>query len=160
MSVGRFLGMVGALIWCPSQHKYLIIKRSSEKDFASNVWECGTGRIDQGESYTQALRREVREELGVEILVDFIIGTAHFYRGTKIPENEMIGVFYFCTLEDSGKIQLSWEHSTFRWVTPEEAEEVLPDGFWLLRLIKRAEFLRSFFSPELIKYQRKMGFEI
>jgi 8-oxo-dGTP pyrophosphatase MutT (NUDIX family) len=160
MKIGRFLGMVGGLIWCPTKQKYLILKRSSDKDFAGNVWECGTGRIDQGESFTQALMREVHEELGVEIQVDFIIGTAHFFRGERIPENEMIGVFYFCTLEDSDKIQVSWEHSTYRWVTPEEADELLPTGFWLVRLIKRAEYLRALFPAELIEYQREIGFEI
>ena len=67
MMIGRFLGMVGALIWDPSEDCYLILKRSSQKDFAQNIWECGTGRVDQGETYTEALRREMKEELGVNI---------------------------------------------------------------------------------------------
>ena len=129
-------------------------------DFASNEWECGTGRVDQGESYTLALRREVREELGVDIQIDFIIGTTHFYRGKKIPENEMIGVFYFCSLDDPDAIRVGWEHSTYRWVTPDDAEALLPDGSWLVRLIKRAEFIRSLIPSEIIEYQRKMGLEI
>jgi 8-oxo-dGTP diphosphatase len=160
MSIGRFLGMVGALIWSPTKQKYLILKRSSAKDFAGDVWECGTGRVDQGESFSEALKREVYEELGVDILIDFIIGTAHFFRGEKIPENEMIGVFYFCTLDDPDSIRVSWEHSTYRWVSLDEAERLLPEDFWLVRLIKRAEFIKSLVPSEMIDYQRNLGFEI
>jgi 8-oxo-dGTP diphosphatase len=160
MSVVRFLGMVGALIWSSSKQKYLILKRSSDKDFGSDVWECGTGRVDQNENFTQALRREIREELSIEVNIDFIIGTTHFYRGEAVPENEMIGVFYFCTLDDPGEIKVSWEHSTYKWVSANEAELFLPKGYWLVRLINRAEFIRSQMPNELIDYQRTMGFEI
>lgn len=160
MSVGRFLGMVGALIWSPLLQKYLILKRSPDKDFASDVWECGTGRVDQNENFTQAIHREMEEELGVEIRIDFIIGTTHFYRGEKKPENEMIGVFYFCTIDDPENIQVSWEHSEYRWVSLKEAKSLLPEGNWLVRLISRAEVIRSIIPPQLIDYQRKTGFEI
>jgi len=152
--------MVGALIWCPTKEKYLILKRSGDKDFASDTWECGTGRVDQGESFSQALRREIREELGVEVQMDFIIGTAHFYRGEKRPENEMIGVFYCCSIEDPESIRMSWEHSELRWVTPETAAEILPEDNWLAILIKRADFMRQLIPPELIEFNRKTGFDL
>jgi len=156
---GRFMGMVGALIWCPSKEKYLILKRSGEKDFAENTWECGTGRVDQGEDFTQALRREIQEELGVDILIDFIIGTAHFYRGDKKPENEMLGVFYCCSLEDPDLIKLSWEHSEFRWVTPSTAEKILPKGYWLSHLIDRADRIRLMTSQAIVDFNHEFGFE-
>ena len=159
MSVGRFLGMVSAQIWCPSTGKYLILKRSEKKDIGQGTWECGTGRVDQGEDFTTALRREVREELGVEIQVDFIVGTAHFYRGEKIPENEMLGLFYACSLEDPNLIQLSWEHSEFRWVSPAEAELILPEKHWLLKIIRQTVLMRALLPKELIDLHRTQGFE-
>jgi len=160
MSVGRFLGMVGALIWSPTKQKYLILKRSPNKDFAGNIWECGTGRVDQGENFTQALRREMREEIGMDIQVDFMIGTSHFFRGEKVTENEMIGIFYFCTIEHPGDIRVSWEHSEYRWVTPKDAEALLPEENWLIRLIKRAEMIRLNTPEKLIDYYHQNGFEI
>jgi len=160
MSVGRFMGMVGALIWCPRIEKYLILKRSAEKDIGSNTWECGTGRVDQGEDFTTALRREVREELGIEIEIDFIIGTAHFYRGPQTPEYEMLGVFYRCTLDDLDSIRLSWEHSEARWVTPKETKALLPPEHWLVKLIRHAEAIQSLLPPELIDFYRISGFDL
>jgi 8-oxo-dGTP diphosphatase len=159
MSVGRFMGMVGALIWSHAEKRYLILKRSGEKDYARNIWECGTGRVDQGETYTQALHREIREELGVEVQIEFIIGTTHFYRGAHLPENEMLGIYYCCTLRGSNRIQLSWEHSEYRWLTPHQVEEFLGKDNWLTKLIHRAERLRSLSPKNLLAFYNQSGFE-
>ena len=85
MTIGRFCAGIGALIWSPTKEKYLLLRRSPEKDFAPGVWECVTGRVDQGERFEQALHREVREELGIQVQIEFIIGTSHFYRGDPVP---------------------------------------------------------------------------
>lgn len=159
MSIGRFLGMVGALIWNPNIERYLILKRSAEKDFAQGVWECGTGRVDQGETYTLALMREMKEELGIEIQIDFILGTTHFYRGEKVSENEMLGIYYACTLKEGEIINLSWEHSEYRWVTVQEAEALLSRRNWLVRLMERDNQIRSMIPEALIHFYQEFGFE-
>jgi len=160
MSIGRFLGMVGALLRRSSDGRYLVLRRSSEKDYAAGIWECITGRVDQGEGYQDALGREVMEELGVEIQVDFIIGTMHFYRGESVPENEMIGIVYCCTIAADQEIKIGWEHDQYRWVNLEEAQECFPEGYWLLEIIERGEQIRAMITPELLVFNRQRGFEI
>jgi 8-oxo-dGTP pyrophosphatase MutT (NUDIX family) len=155
MSIGRFYAMIGALLWDAQTERYLVLKRSPEKDIGAGEWECVTGRVDQGESYPEACHREVREELGVEIQIDFILRTEHFYRGEPIPENEMVGVMYCCSLENPNAIQLSWEHSEARWVTAAEAAELFPSDHWLLAMIQRAEQLRAHISEDLLAYYRE-----
>ena len=159
MVVGRFLGMVGALIWDPSRDCYLILKRSGKKDFARNIWECGTGRVDQGETFTSALLREMKEELDVEIQIDFIIGTTHFYRGEKVPDNEMLGIYYACRLGEGEVITLSWEHSEYRWVTIDQAEALLTRKNWLVRLMERASNIRLLIPEDLVQFNQDFGFE-
>ncbi|MGD9101200.1 MAG: NUDIX domain-containing protein [Anaerolineae bacterium] len=156
MGIGRFYAMVGALLWCPTDNKYLVLKRSEEKDFAAGTWECVTGRVDQGEGFAQAVHREVREELGVEVQIDFVVGTVHLYRGAARPENEMVGVQYCCSIQDPQAIHKSWEHSEHRWVTAREAGELLPEGHWLGRVIRRAETMRALMPSELLAYYRKV----
>ena len=158
MSIGRFFAAVAALLWHPADGKYLVLKRTADKDFAAGAWECVTGRVDQGEGFTEALHREVREELGVEVQIDFVIGTMHFHRGEARPENELVGVEYCCSIEDPGAIQTSWEHAEHRWVTAEEAEAIFPAGYWLGELIQRAERIRAQLPPELLQTFRG-GFE-
>ena len=159
MSIGRFLAMIGALLWCPSSNKYLLLKRSQDKDVGSGHWECVTGRLDQGESFSDAIRREVYEEVGVEAQVEFIIGTTHFYRGDKRPENEMVGVLYCCSIDDPDTIKMSWEHSEHRWVSAAEARELLPDEHWMVRMIERAEAIRAQLPSELLDLYQADGFE-
>ena len=158
--IGRFYAGVAGLIWRPSDGKYLLLQRSPEKDFGCGAWECVTGRVDQGEGFEQAVRREIREELGVEVLVDFIIGTMHFYRGPAKPANELLGVQYSCSIIHNQIIHLSAEHTQYRWVSVAEAMEVLPENHWLLKVIQRAESNRTLLPPALLEIQRANGFEL
>lgn len=164
MSVGRFCAGIAALIWSPTDEKYLLLRRSAEKDFAPGVWECVTGRVDQGERFEEALDREVREELGVEVRIEFIIGTSHFYRGQAVPENELLGVVYFCSLAEPEAIRGTPEHSEHRWVTAEEAEAMLTTSDastqWLRTTLTRAEAIRRLAPTALRKYLRRAGFAL
>jgi 8-oxo-dGTP diphosphatase len=158
--IGRFFAGVGALVRCPSDGRYLLLRRTAEKDFAAGAWECVTGRVDQGEGFSDAVLREIREELGASARIDFIVGTMHFYRGDPRPENELVGVHYCCSIEDPGAITVNWEHTEHRWITPGEAGELLPEGHWLAVVIARAEAMRSLSPPELLAYYREQGFEV
>jgi len=150
-------------VWCASTQKYLVLRRSADKDFGSGAWECVTGRVDQGEGFPQAVLREIHEELGTPVgaqaHIDFIIGTMHLYRGEAMPENEMVGVQFCCSIENPEAIGTSWEHAEHRWVTAEEAQALLPADHWLLKVIQRAEAMRARMPRELLKYLRAEGFE-
>jgi len=159
MTVGHFLGGVGALIWDPATDKYLLLRRADHRDFQGGMWECLTGRVDQGESYTQALHREVREEIGADVQIEFIIATTHFFRGEEKPENELLGVIYGCTIQDPAEAKFGEEHSEQRWVTVEEADEFLPTGHWLKNVLHRGEKMRALFPVELRQEFHRYGFE-
>jgi 8-oxo-dGTP pyrophosphatase MutT (NUDIX family) len=159
MPIGRFYAGVAALIRRPTDGRYLLLQRSAGKDFTAGAWESVTSRVDQGEGFPQAVRREAREELGVDVRIDFIVGTMHFYRGAAQPENELVGVQFGCSLEVAEPIRLSAEHTEYRWVTAAEAEALLPEGHWLRRAIRRAEALRAGLPPVLLERFRTEGFE-
>jgi 8-oxo-dGTP diphosphatase len=164
MSLGRFYAYVAALIWFPPKNSYLLIRRSDDRDFAGGVWECVTGRVKQGENFEQALRRETREELNIEVKIEFIIGTTHFYRGDESPDNELIGVAYCCSINDPESIRISAEHSEYRWVEPEEAYSLLsasdPCTQWAKKVIRRAETMRSVTPSSLRAFNNEHGSEV
>ena len=64
MSIGHFYAGIAALIWSPETNQYLLLRRSELKDFAPGAWECVTGRVDQGEGFEDALRREGKRRTG------------------------------------------------------------------------------------------------
>jgi 8-oxo-dGTP pyrophosphatase MutT (NUDIX family) len=164
MTIGRFYAGIAALVWSPENQRYLLLRRSEQKDYARRAWECVTGRVDQGEGFEDAVRREVREELGVEVQVEHILGTTHFYRGAQVPENELVGVIYLCSLAEPASIQISAEHSEYRWLTAAQALDLLtatdPSTQWARRVIERAEVIRSMLPEDLLTFQRGAGFEL
>jgi 8-oxo-dGTP diphosphatase len=164
MAIGRFLAGIGCLIWNPADDTYLILRRAPTKDFAAGMWECVTGRVDQGEGFEDALRREVREELDVEVQPLFIVGTTHFYRGLDRPEFELVGIVYCGVVDQPSDIQISPEHSECRWVSAAEGIALLsldqPTELWLAQIIERAEFFRRHLPEELLRFNAEQGFEM
>jgi 8-oxo-dGTP pyrophosphatase MutT (NUDIX family) len=160
MASGRFLAMVGALIWRQVDGHYLLLQRAVTKDFAPGQWECVTGRLEQGESFEQAVRREVREELGLDVNLECLLGTTHFYRGENLPEYEMVGVHYGCSVDDPTGMRLSVEHGAAQWVTAAQARNLFPAGYWLRTLITRAEAVRGLIPHALQQLYRQEGFEL
>ena len=170
MAPGRFLAGIGALINCPSTQRYLLLKRSPAKDVGAGLWECVTGRVDQGEGFEQALHREVREEVGLEVQIDFIVGTSHFYRGAASDDNELLGVTYGCSLRgheaapQPPAICLSGEHTEYRWLTADEALALLsapdPGTRWAHTVVQRAETIRRQLPSNLGLFYRQQGFEL
>lgn len=160
MGIGRFLGGVAAVIWDERDQRYLLLRRTEQRDFAAGSWECVTGRVDQGESFEQAVKREVQEELSATIQIEFIIATSHFFRGAEIVENELLSVIFGCTLAEPDTIQISPEHSEMTWVTAQEAYQILPENYWLHHCIQRAELLKTQLSSTLRLEFRQHGFEI
>ena len=160
MSVGRFLGRIMALVREEENGRYLLLQRASSKDVGAGSWECVTGRVDQGESFEDALYREVWEEIGVAPQVEFIIGTTHFHRGLAIPENELLGLAYACTIPTANSIQIGEEHDAYHWLTVAELVDFLPESHWLPRVVRRAEFMRQHWSPALQDYFKERPFDL
>ena len=57
---------VAAGILLDSQGRYLLGQRPEGKPYAG-YWEVPGGKIEKGESVFEALKRELQEELGIEI---------------------------------------------------------------------------------------------
>jgi 8-oxo-dGTP diphosphatase len=164
MTIGRFLAGIAAVIQACSDGRYLLLRRSASKDFGAGAWECPTGRVDQGEGFEQAAHREVREELGLEMRIDALLGTTHFYRGQPVPENELVGVIFLCSVPQAVDPQLSDEHSEYRWLSGDEALSMLspddPSQEWIRRVIARAEQFRKLAPPDLTNYYQESGFDL
>lgn len=159
MSIGHFLGGIGAVIWRPDTRTYLVLQRASTKDVGAGHWECITGRVDQGEGFEAALHREVYEELGVAVEIQCILGTSHFHRGDPTPDNELLGVIYLCTTPTPDAVRIGPEHDQMRWLTAEAVHELVGSANWLTRNIDRAEYLLHHQPPAVFAYFRQHGYE-
>ena len=85
----------------------------------AGLWEFPGGKVEPRESDTDALIRELREELGVIVAVEELLGSSlHRY-----PTQQILLVALRCRL-CSGVPQPT-EHTALRWLSAEELHEVI-----------------------------------
>ena len=82
------------------------------------MWEFPGGKIEPGESSENALKREIQEELGVDIVIEDLICTTEY----DYPSFHLTMHCYLCRVE-AGEIELR-EHKSARWLRPEELGSV------------------------------------
>lgn len=94
-------------------HQVLIAQRAPDDKLAGK-WEFPGGKIEPGETPEECLKREIKEELNVEIeVLDFFGDSVYPYSTGKIRL-----MAYWCKLV-SGDISLE-VHSQIAWAAPSE----------------------------------------
>ena len=81
-------------------------------------WEFPGGKIEPGESRESALKREIQEELGIDITINKFLCTTDY----DYPSFHLTMHSYLCNVK-SGDIELR-EHKSARWLMPEELGSV------------------------------------
>lgn len=99
------------------ENRLLAVQRGVHSDHEGQ-WEFPGGKIESGESAVACIRREIAEELAIEIRVDgFLMPVSHDY-GFK-----QIKLYPFVCSIQSGAIQLS-EHEQMCWLQSPELESL------------------------------------
>jgi len=102
--------VVAAIIF--NQGKVLIAQRKSG-DF-SGLWEFPGGKIESGETHSEALRRELLEELEISILIDkFFMTVDYDYSSFHLTMH-----CYICSVKDKSVVLN--DHKQIEWVTIDE----------------------------------------
>ena len=114
----------------------LAVQRSSTMSNALK-WEFAGGKVEANETAEACLQREIREELGIDIIIGQRLPSSCTHTIELIP--------FICSLPDASQnIQLS-EHKTYRWCTLTElpkldwsaADIPIVDNYIELRSVKK-----------------------
>jgi len=101
---------------------YLMLKRSPGK-YYEHLWQGVAGKIEKGETATQTVIRELEEETGMKPTKMF---TADHIASFYDARNDRILIVPIFGIEvENSKVQLSAEHSEYRWVSFDEALALL-----------------------------------
>ena len=103
--------VVAALIW--QNGRFLICQRPAHKA-RGLLWEFVGGKVEPGETGPEALARECREELAVDVAV----GDACWQGVNTYPDLTVRLTLYRASIA-AGTPQLL-EHRDLRWITPAE----------------------------------------
>ena len=109
--------VVAAVIF--QNDKVLSVQRAEhEREYVSLKWEFPGGKVEVGESREEALVREIREELSVDIEVsEFLMTVEHTY-----PDFHLTMHVFKCVL-DQGEITLN-EHVALKWLSLDELDQL------------------------------------
>jgi 8-oxo-dGTP diphosphatase len=90
--------------------RVLMLRRPSGK------WQFAGGRMDTGESWQQALRREIWEETGITDFEIVNVMAVDNWIWEGVPE---FGVYFYCRCHEQ-EIIISKEHDQYRWLYTED----------------------------------------
>ena len=111
------LRVVGACI--SDGEKYLITQRSKKQGY-SGKWEFPGGKVEPGETDQEALKRELEEELGIEIEVSSLLDSSNYFEKEK---NRIIALNVYNASIKSGNI-VPKEEQIAEWKSLDELENL------------------------------------
>jgi len=103
----------------------LLIKRASDDVQKPEIWEIPGGRIELGENPFEGLKREVKEETGLEIKIIHPVSVRHFQR----EDEQTVTMIIFLSQANNKNIKLSSEHTDSDWIPFERCKEKLNKFF-------------------------------
>jgi len=99
-------------------NQLFIAKRADTKQTWPGQFELIGGHVDPGETLEDALRREVREEIGVEITIGQIVGAFTY----ESEDTFKVEICYLCELADASAEPVinPEDHSEGRWISRDQ----------------------------------------
>jgi len=102
--------------------RFLLVARRSAPPKFAGMWEFPGGKVEAGESFEDALHRELREELGVDVRLGREI-PAPGDAGWPLNERAVMRVWFAEVLD--GEPRPLEDHDELRWVGLEDRGEAL-----------------------------------
>ena len=114
----------GAIIFRKENNKtfYLLLHYPSSAKASHEYWDLPKGHIEKGEKIEETVKREVREETGlddIKIIEGFKEWIKYFFqfRGKRIFKI----VTYFLAETKTKEAKISFEHTGYKWLPYKEA---------------------------------------
>lgn len=101
----------------------LVVHRSGTHPYVPFTYDIPGGTLEEGESVIEALRREVLEEVGIDISTrpTKLFGKNEIRKFGKKIRAELYEV---CGFDNRPAVHLSYEHASFEWVPVSKLQHV------------------------------------
>ena len=127
-------------------NKVLIVQRNQNEKVFPGLWELPSGKKENLETADQALIREIKEEINLNVDPIFPFNVFNYQIEKKDIINDTTQINFFVkAIDDISKIKLSQEHQKYEWIKLNELKQydispatkkVIKKAFKLMSLIK------------------------
>lgn len=95
----------------------LVIRDPREVD--KNIWELPGGRLNEGEIPEEGLAREIKEEIGIDVVVGEVVYVTQFFQYSE-NRNALMIAYIATTVDEKAELVLEeGEVAEVRWVSKE-----------------------------------------
>jgi len=108
-----------------NRNELLLIKRRDNDPHTPGAWEIPGGRLELGEDPFEGLKRETKEETGLDVEVLNPLKVHHFTR----EDGQKITMITFLCKPVSNSVNLSKEHTNYLWAGLDNAISKLHSAF-------------------------------
>ena len=115
------------------RNKYLLVQRGLDDEIFPGKWQNLGGKVENGESIEEALRREIQEEVGISIpktLHPIFVQSYSWVKCQNLPISLGL-IFMFKLSKRPARIKLCHELDSYGWFTFTEAKKldtIAPDS--------------------------------
>ena len=116
--------VIDAYVYIPTKNGllFLLLKRAKTKMY-EHIWQGVAGKIEKGEKSWETVKRELQEETGLKPNKMFIVDHVSKFYEQKDDRINLVPVFGIEV--NTREVVLSDEHSEYKWVTINEALDLL-----------------------------------
>ncbi|HLD18056.1 MAG TPA: NUDIX domain-containing protein [Patescibacteria group bacterium] len=105
--------------------RFLVLRRVDEVPMRHHKWEFPGGKIEAGETPTDALRREVLEETGLQIGEPELLGIhTHHWHFSDFVQQTFLIAYRVATVSANEVVLCPGENDAHQWVTLDEFFEL------------------------------------
>ncbi|MBN2015496.1 NUDIX hydrolase [Candidatus Dojkabacteria bacterium] len=111
--------IVTVIVVLKHRNKYLLVQRDHNEDIFPGKWQNLGGKVEVGERIEEALRREVKEEIGISIdkMLQPIFIQSYSWDNDGDTVKRLGVIFMFKLKKRPRRIKLSKELAQFGWFT-------------------------------------------
>jgi len=120
--------VAGALIFKNLDSKFgelLLIQRAKDDHFP-NHWEFPRGKVEEGEKLKDGLKREVKEESGLDInILQYFNKFSYVVKESGMIKRVSTQYNWLCKPENpKQEVKLSFEHQAYKWISHDAEAEL------------------------------------
>ena len=113
-NMADFIKVTAAILF--KDHKLLIAQRKA-RDKLPNKWEFPGGKVENNETPEECLKREIKEEFGIDVSVGEFLGESVYHY-----DHISIRLLAYRTFWNTGELKIR-EHQSIEWVTINQISE-------------------------------------